>query len=222
MDASKKAIVRYSDQELAEFKALIDSKLEKSKGELERLQEQILEITENGGDEFGGDYVDDSAFYSDMEMLNTMAIRQRKYIQDLENALVRIKLKTYGICRITERLIDKKRLMAVPTTTKSLEAKNEERQQKLSKSRVKTKISRNPYIKQKQAPKVISKVVRKAKGSTTTPPPKLNEDEDEDDLGLDNVLPETENVAIKDSAMNDFREDMDLDDDNATDHSEEE
>ena len=221
MDASNKSIVRYSDQELAEFKELIDGKLKKSKEELERLQDQILEITENGGDEFGGDYVDDSSFYTDMEMLNTMAIRQRKYIQDLENALVRIQLKTYGICKITEKLIDKKRLMAVPTTTKSLEAKNEEQRQKLRKSKTNSKISRNPYIKQKQSPTVISKVVRKSKATSVAPPPKLNDDEDEDDFETMDAFEENNVPDVKNSAINDFMEDMDIDDGLDTSNEEE-
>ncbi|MBV6652777.1 MAG: hypothetical protein KI786_03425, partial [Mameliella sp.] len=65
----------------------------------------------------------DSNTGNDVEMLNNMAIRQRRYIQDLQNALIRIRNKVYGVCTVTGELIDKKRLMAVPTTTKSVAAK---------------------------------------------------------------------------------------------------
>ena len=115
--------VRYSDADLEEFRAIVEKKLETAKDELGYLQDQILEITENSGDDHGGDWMDDSSTNNDIEFLNNMAIRQRKYIQDLENALVRIKNKTYGICMVTGTLIDKRRLLAVPTATKSVEAK---------------------------------------------------------------------------------------------------
>lgn len=135
--------VRYSDEELAEFRQLIETKWEEAQNQLQTLQEQILEITENAGDEHGGDWMDDSNVNNDVEMLNTMAIRQRKYIKDLENALVRIKNKTYGICVITGELIDKRRLMAVPTTTKSVMAKSEEQRQVEEKTQV--SIPKQPY-----------------------------------------------------------------------------
>ena len=124
---------RYSDQELEEFKAIIEDRLQKAQDQLENIKEQIFEITENGGDEHGGDWVDDSGFNTDMELLNTMAIRQRKYIQDLDNALVRIRNKTYGICVISGNLIPVERLRAVPTTTKSLTVKTEEQAKASSK-----------------------------------------------------------------------------------------
>ena len=124
MEENSGTITRYSDAELAEFKAIIDKKLEKSKEEFEYLQQQILEITENSGDDHGGDWMDDSTTNNDMEFLNNMAIRQRKFIQDLENALVRIRNRSYGICSVTGKLIDKRRLMVVPTATKSVEVKN--------------------------------------------------------------------------------------------------
>ena len=117
-------IYRYSDQELEEFKEIIEKKLEKSQEELKYYEEQIFENTANGGDDHGGDWMDDSNINTEMEFLNDMAIRQRKLIQDLENALVRIKNKSYGICVITGELIDKKRLMVQPIATKSVAAKN--------------------------------------------------------------------------------------------------
>ena len=114
--------MRYSEQDLQEFKALIEKKLQKASEELEYLRRQMLEICEMKKSD-RGDWIDDSANDSNMEMLNTMAIRLRKHIQDLENALLRIKIKTYGICFATGKLIDKKRLLAVPTTTMGLAAK---------------------------------------------------------------------------------------------------
>jgi RNA polymerase-binding transcription factor DksA len=67
--------------------------------------------------------MDDSSMNAELDMLNNMAIRQRKYIKELENASIRIQNKVYGICMISGDLIDKRRLTAVPTTTKSLAAK---------------------------------------------------------------------------------------------------
>ena len=150
--------VRYSDQELAEFKALIDDKLVKAKEQLEDLRQQIIEITENTGDEHGGDWMDDSSTGADVEMLNNMAIRQRRYIQDLENALVRIRNKTYGICAITGELIDKRRLLAVPTTTKSLAAKSEEYTKSQEKEKEEKK-PKQPYVKGEK--QIITRVIRK-------------------------------------------------------------
>lgn len=115
---------RYSDKELAEFKALIDEKLLNARQELNYLQEQIVEMNENNADIQGSDWFDDSSIHSEVELLNNMAIRQRQFIQNLENALVRIENKTYGICTVTGNLIDKKRLLLVPHATKSIEAKH--------------------------------------------------------------------------------------------------
>jgi RNA polymerase-binding transcription factor DksA len=121
--------LRYSDAELDEFREIIETKLRRATKHLTELQEQIVEITENTSDEHGGDWVDDSSINNDVEMLNNMAIRQRVHIQDLQNALVRIKNKSYGICIVTGELIDKRRLLAVPTTTKSMAAKVSEQNQ---------------------------------------------------------------------------------------------
>lgn len=144
------ALVRYSDEELTEFQALVEGKLVEARLQLNLLQEQILDIAENNGDEHGGDWMDDSSTNNDVEMLNNMAIRQRKYIQDLENALIRISNKTYGICSLTGNLIDKRRLMAVPTTTKSVAAKQEERIKEEEKIVVHP--SKTPYVKGEGAP----------------------------------------------------------------------
>jgi RNA polymerase-binding transcription factor DksA len=168
-------VVRYSDADLAEFKDIIDKKLAEAQANLESLQEQIIDITENTSDEHGGDWMDDSNINNEMEMLNNMAIRQRMYIKDLENAQVRIRNKSYGICSITGELIDKKRLLAVPTTTKSLSAKTEEAKTKEDKPAPKPVIK--PIPSPENSPKVITKVIRKSGGSTK-PNPNLEEEED--------------------------------------------
>lgn len=190
--------IRYADEELNEFRLLIESKLEEAKKQLDTLQEQILEITEIAGDEHGGDWMDDSNVNNDVEMLNTMAIRQRKYIKDLENALVRIKNKTYGICVVTGELIDKRRLMAVPTTTKSVLAKNEEQKQVEEKTIVSP--SKTPYIKTDDGdgealpapasvsstpstPKIITRVIRKPSSTPKTAAKSVANDDDDFDFG---------------------------------------
>lgn len=177
--AEEKVRSRYSDKELEEFKVIIEDRLEKAKAQLESIQEQIYETTENGGDEHGGDWVDDSGFNTDMELLNTMAIRQRKYIQDLDNSLVRIRNKTYGICIISGNLIPIERLRAVPTTTKSLIVKTEE-QEKLA-AKKKHRIAKLPYTQTKR--QVISKVVKKTPldPSKAKKQPRISLDDDDDD-----------------------------------------
>ncbi len=205
-----KSVVRYSDEDLQEFKALIDKKLERAKEQLESLQEQILEITENTSDEHGGDWVDDSSTSSDIEMLNRMAIRQRQYIRDLENALLRIRNKTYGICSATGELIDKRRLMAVPTTTKRLEAKlgqvqpappvprEEEEDEDEEKSKAKKK-DKQP------TKKIITRVIKKS-GSAPKKPVPVIDDEEEDDFNDDvSFLDDDDDELIRNS-MDDFEE----------------
>jgi RNA polymerase-binding transcription factor DksA len=115
---------RYSDEELAEFRELINKKLENAKSELKYLQEQISRSSELGGDDdarFKG--IEDGTMHSEREYLSQMASRQIQYISHLEKALVRIENKTYGICRETGKLISKERLRAVPHATLSMEAK---------------------------------------------------------------------------------------------------
>jgi RNA polymerase-binding transcription factor DksA len=205
------SVVRYSDAELAEFQALIEQKLEKSREQLNSLQEQILEITENSSDEHGGDWVDDSSMNNDVEMLNNMAIRQRMYIQDLENALVRIRNKTYGICAITGELIDKRRLLAVPTTTKSLAAKTELQAQQQPQSpqvaaedkAAAPRLQRPVAPKPPANPKVITKIIRKP--TTSTKPKPSSFDEDEDDMFENELFYDDEDDPIR-RAVNDLDE----------------
>ncbi len=117
-------LVRYSDTDLNEFKSLIEHKLQKARAELKYLYDQITGTEDNGDSHHSGDYFDYSSRHIEMEMLNKMASRQRLFIRNLENALLRIKNKTYGICSITGQLIRKERLMLVPHATKSVAGKH--------------------------------------------------------------------------------------------------
>lgn len=116
--------VRYGDEDLAEFKQLLDTKIEKAKEELEFTQQQIAELNENGFNQQGGDWYDDSTAHTDLELLQRMSQRQQRYVQDLQNALLRIQNKTYGVCTVTGKLIPKDRLRLVPHATKSIDGKN--------------------------------------------------------------------------------------------------
>lgn len=118
-------LVRYSDNELNEFRDLINRKLESSKKELAYLQGLITRKDEMGGDETDNRYMtmEDGSMSMEREQLSQMASRQITYIDHLEKAIIRIENKTYGICRVTGKLIDKARLRAVPHATLSLEAK---------------------------------------------------------------------------------------------------
>lgn len=118
-------LVRYSDSDLGEFRELINKKLEAAKKELAYLQGLITRKDDMGGDETDNRYMtmEDGSMSMEREQLSQMASRQITYIDHLEKALIRIENKTYGICRVTGKLIDKARLRAVPHTTLSLEAK---------------------------------------------------------------------------------------------------
>jgi RNA polymerase-binding transcription factor DksA len=116
--------MRYSDAELTEFRELIMKKLETAKKELAYLQGLITRKDE-GGDMEDGRYMtmEDGSMSMEREQLSQMASRQIQFIDHLEKALMRIENKTYGICRVTGKLIDKARLRAVPHATLSIEAK---------------------------------------------------------------------------------------------------
>lgn len=121
----KSTKTRYSDSELVEFRQLIVEKLEAAKKELKYLQDQISRSGDNTADDTENKYasMDDGGSSMEREYLNQMAARQRLYLDHLDKALVRIQNKTYGICRVTGKLIDKERLRAVPHATLSMEAK---------------------------------------------------------------------------------------------------
>lgn len=117
--------MKYSDAELIEFKELILRKLEAAKKELNYLQGLITRKDDMGGDESENRYMtmEDGSISMEREQLSQMASRQIQYIDHLEKAMMRIENKTYGICRVTGKLIDKARLRAVPHATLSMEAK---------------------------------------------------------------------------------------------------
>jgi RNA polymerase-binding transcription factor DksA len=119
------SIVMYSDSDLMEFKELIQRKLGSAKKELSYLQGLITRKDDMGGDEGDGRYMtmEDGSLSMEREQLSQMASRQITFVDHLEKALMRIENKTYGVCRITGKLIDKARLRAVPHATLSIEAK---------------------------------------------------------------------------------------------------
>lgn len=117
---------RYNDDELKEFETLINGKLEKARSEFKILKETLNRNNDEGTDSTSGGntkVLEDGAETAEKENLSQLAARQLKYISNLENALIRIKNGTYGICSVTGKLIPKERLIAVPHTTQSIEAK---------------------------------------------------------------------------------------------------
>jgi RNA polymerase-binding transcription factor DksA len=119
---NRQLMYRYSDQELEEFRVLITARIESARKELQFLQEQMLG-KDNVGLETARFSMEDGGATLELEQQGQFAARQIKYINNLENALLRIQNKTYGICRETGKLIDKARLKAVPHATLSIEAK---------------------------------------------------------------------------------------------------
>jgi len=116
---------RYSESELKEFEALILDKISKAKNELSELKRSLSKGGDSGEDITNNStkVLEDGADTLEKENLNQLAARQQKFITNLENALVRIKNGTYGICVDTGKLISRERLMAVPHTMHSIEAK---------------------------------------------------------------------------------------------------
>ena len=121
----KEEKTRYSDSELKEFEELINDKLEKAREELKILKDTLNRSNDEGTDSTAGNtkVLEDGADTAEKENLSQLAARQQKFINNLENALVRIKNGTYGICSVSGKLISKERLKAVPHTTQSIEAK---------------------------------------------------------------------------------------------------
>ncbi|HLU80748.1 MAG TPA: TraR/DksA C4-type zinc finger protein [Flavobacteriaceae bacterium] len=117
---------RYSDAELEEFKVLIQDKIRKAIEQLELIQSSYKNDSNNGTDDTSPTFkaFDEGSEVMSKEANSQLAIRQEKFIRDLKNALVRIENKTYGVCRVTGKLINKERLKLVPHATLSIEAKN--------------------------------------------------------------------------------------------------
>lgn len=119
------APLRYSREELAEFEQIIQDKLTAARKELSFIKETLSRKNDSGTDNTSSSskVLEDGADTAEKESMNQLASRQMKFIQQLENALVRIKNGTYGVCIGTGKLIQKERLRAVPHTQHSIEAK---------------------------------------------------------------------------------------------------
>lgn len=118
---------RYSDVELDEFKTLILDKIAKAERDLEIIRGTYLNHAGNGTEDTSPTFkpFEEGSETMSKEANAQLAARQEKFIRDLRNALVRIENKTYGICRVTGKLISKERLLAVPHATLSIEAKKQ-------------------------------------------------------------------------------------------------
>ena len=115
----------YTDEELEEFKAIILEKMALAKREYDQIMDELTHRSGNGIDDTMSTYkvLEEGSSTQTKEELTNMAARQQKFIQGLQAALMRIENKTYGICRVTGKLIPKERLRAVPHATLTIEAK---------------------------------------------------------------------------------------------------
>lgn len=120
--------VRYSDGDLQEFKEIILNKIEKAEEDLKLLQASYKNGSDNGTDDTSPTFksFEEGSDTMAKEANMQLAIRQEKFIRDLKNALIRIENKTYGVCRVTGKLIQKERLKLVPHATLSIEAKRKQ------------------------------------------------------------------------------------------------
>lgn len=117
---------KYNDEELQEFKELIEGKLAEARVDLEGLRNSLSYKDDHGTEDTSPSFkmMEDGSETLSREEMSNLALRQEKFITHLENALTRIANKTYGVCRVTGKLIPKERLRAVPHATLSIEAKN--------------------------------------------------------------------------------------------------
>ena len=122
-------IARYSDADLAEFKELIINKINKAQTDLELIKSAYMNDLNNGTDDTSPTFkaFEEGSETMSKEANSQLAIRQEKFIRDLKNALFRVENKTYGVCKVTGKLINKDRLLIVPHATMSIEAKNMQR-----------------------------------------------------------------------------------------------
>jgi RNA polymerase-binding transcription factor DksA len=116
---------KFNDKELLEFKTLIKAKITKAKEQLELIESAYRNDSDNGTDDTAPTFkaFDEGSEVMSKETSSQLAIRQEKFIRDLKNANLRIENKTYGVCRVTGKLIQKERLKLVPHATLSIEAK---------------------------------------------------------------------------------------------------
>ena len=120
---------RYSDADLAEFKEIIITKINKAQADLDLIKSAYMNDLNNGTDDTSPTFkaFEEGSETMSKEANSQLAIRQEKFIRDLKNALIRIENKTYGLCKVTGKLINKERLKIVPHATMSIEAKNLQR-----------------------------------------------------------------------------------------------
>ena len=118
---------RYNDEELEEFKGIINKKLDEARKDYDLLKQTLANTDNNGTDDTSPSFkmIEDGSETLSREETAQLASRQEKFIKHLEDALLRIRNKTYGICRVTGRLISKERLRLVPHATLSIEAKQQ-------------------------------------------------------------------------------------------------
>ena len=117
---------RYSDKELEEFRVLIQEKIDKAEHDLELIKSAYMNDHNNGTDDTSPTFkaFEEGSETMSKEANSALAIRQEKFIRDLKNVMIRIENKTYGVCRVTGKLINPERLKLVPHATLSIEAKN--------------------------------------------------------------------------------------------------
>ncbi|OUS15788.1 molecular chaperone DnaK [Nonlabens dokdonensis] len=126
MDLNTDEKLRYSDADLAYFKDLLNKKIAEAKEQYDLIKSAYMNNASNGTEDTAPQFkaFDEGSAVMSKETSSQLAIRQEKFIRDLKNALIRIENKSYGVCRVTGKLINKKRLELVPHATLSIEAKN--------------------------------------------------------------------------------------------------
>ncbi len=122
-------IARYSDADLAEFKELINKKINKAQYDLDLIKSAYMNDLNNGTDDTSPTFkaFEEGSETMSKEANSQLAIRQEKFIRDLKNALFRVENKTYGVCKVSGKLIAKERLLVVPHATMSMESKINQR-----------------------------------------------------------------------------------------------
>jgi DnaK suppressor protein len=126
MSANTDDKLRYGDNDLAYFREILNVKIKEAQDQYELIKTVYTNNSDNGTDDTAPQFkaFDEGSAVMSKETSAQLAIRQEKFIRDLKNALIRIENKSYGVCRVTGKLINKKRLELVPHATLSIEAKN--------------------------------------------------------------------------------------------------
>lgn len=161
---------RYSEDDLAQFAERIKADYQSAKKELKVLQDQVKDLSETMSQNFGADMGEDSGSVSAMELLNEQVLRKRNDVTSLQNAMLRIKNKVYGTCAVTGKLIDRERLAAIPTTTKSLEGMRLEASGQLDITAA--DIARRQAERREGPNKIVSKIKKPPPPPKKASPPK--------------------------------------------------